>query len=833
MHWGGGGDDDYDSLYVIMPDGKVTVWKGRDALGLPPLASKVGKSSASMVSTNPTAQTKTKASSSSSSSLKVASKSLPAVEKAATTGQPLSVKTPAAAVAENPSPANKEAEDNAGGLPVRKTSSALLSSPPAAAAVASVPESSKSPVSKLSAASLPSSSPGNKVTTAAQAAAAEDTAKVASPSRKRLQKMNDTNDADDDDDDDVVFSQQTPEAVAAPIPPTTTNADRSGSIDDEAHDDDNEGFPDGGGGGDDDGLDDSPNRKGDNDIDDDMEEEEEEDDDDDFRHTSFSMMAGAAMNTHQVAGATISWPKPQPPFAPSSTSLDLPRRYMCWNHVGSVVLRQGEAGMSRTTVDIDFNDSAFRRPLSFTDNMGFIVGSLGEDGGIFASDVADDDDDKDLADVVDGVQVSTKILEALRKSRAASEGAARGSTIYFHRYETFSTLRDKDWYLTLPDSERVVGCASGDGWAAVITSRRFLRLFTSGGNQGQVIWLDGDPVTIVGRSRFLAVFFHQCIPLPDGTQKLGYLFFDTVSNRVLGKGTVGCLSTGSQLEWAGFSKDLSLLAMDRDGMMSMLISSEPATNWEWMPVLDTFSLRKSTEDSFWPVQVSDGKLICVPLKGGLKYPDAARRPITSSLSLRLPIARGPLTQANALEELSVRASVALSQKRVIQDICMEGEVDEKFEEEYNTLSAQVDKVTLKMFAAIVAANKLERAVDLVHRLHLEKSFELAMTIADRHRTLVDRIEQARDHKFRGGELEDEYDDGFDDVNNTTDEFESPPTYEHQGLLSRRQQQQPRITPDAGLFSRKQTKRPCEESSRPPPQARAAVRQKQSYLRSNY
>jgi chromosome transmission fidelity protein 4 len=53
-----------------------------------------------------------------------------------------------------------------------------------------------------------------------------------------------------------------------------------------------------------------------------------------------------------------------------------------------------------------------------------------------------------------------------------------------------------------------------------------------------------------------------------------------------------------------------------------------------------------------------------------------------------------------------------------------------------------------MFASIVEAGKLERALDLVERLHLEKSYDLAMTIADQHRKLVDRIEETKDRRFR-------------------------------------------------------------------------------------
>ena len=41
--------------------------------------------------------------------------------------------------------------------------------------------------------------------------------------------------------------------------------------------------------------------------------------------------------------------------------------------------------------------------------------------------------------------------------------------MYFHRFETFGRNADKDWVMALPDGERVLGCATGGGWGAVIT----------------------------------------------------------------------------------------------------------------------------------------------------------------------------------------------------------------------------------------------------------------------------------------------------------------------------------------------------------------------------
>lgn len=67
-----------------------------------------------------------------------------------------------------------------------------------------------------------------------------------------------------------------------------------------------------------------------------------------------------------------------------------------------------------------------------------------------------------------------------------------------------------------------------------------------------------------------------------------------------------------------------------------------------------------------------------------------------------------------------------------------------------------------MFAATVEAGKLERALDLVDRLYLEKSYDLAMVIADNHRKLVSLIDEAKDSRFGGPETttpeEDDYED---------------------------------------------------------------------------
>jgi len=147
--------------------------------------------------------------------------------------------------------------------------------------------------------------------------------------------------------------------------------------------------------------------------------------------------------------------------------------------------------------------------------------------------------------------------------------------------------------------------------------------------------------------------------------------------------------------------------------------------------------------------VQDGRLVCVPLKGGSTYPDAARRPITTTLALRMPLATSVPSRLTVLEELSVRSNLALSQKRAL-------DIGED-EEEYIGFCAQVDKVTLKLFAGMMDEGKVERALDLVDRLHLPKSFEIAARMAEHNRRVADFIEDAKHRYFHheGNDLSDD------------------------------------------------------------------------------
>lgn len=170
-----------------------------------------------------------------------------------------------------------------------------------------------------------------------------------------------------------------------------------------------------------------------------------------------------------------SFPPLQPAFAPSSTPIGDSRRILCWNHMGVVTLRPDVEIDGNNLVDISFHDNAGlvggRRPITFTDNVGFILGTLGDEGGLFASDLMEEEDDDEFDE--DGLTagLSEATRKAVKRSQKKLNGndSAKGSSVYFHRFDTFGKTSDKDWVYALPDGERVLGCATGSGWCSVMT----------------------------------------------------------------------------------------------------------------------------------------------------------------------------------------------------------------------------------------------------------------------------------------------------------------------------------------------------------------------------
>lgn len=97
---------------------------------------------------------------------------------------------------------------------------------------------------------------------------------------------------------------------------------------------------------------------------------------------------------------------------------------------------------------------------------------------------------------------------------------------------------------------------------------------------------------------------------------------------------------------------------------------------------------------------------------------------------------------------------------------------------------------LKLFAEIVQSGKLDRALDLIDRLHLEKSYELAIRLSAGHHKLANLVEDAKEDKFGRG-------------------FADSPDYITRGAEDMPSQR--RITPDARPVKRGIVNDPTQEA----------------------
>lgn len=68
---------------------------------------------------------------------------------------------------------------------------------------------------------------------------------------------------------------------------------------------------------------------------------------------------------------------------------------------------------------------------------------------------------------------------------------------------------NREWSVDLPDDEDICGLAVTADWISVATSMRFLRLYTLGGVQREIISIPG-PIVAINGSRNRLVVVHHC-----------------------------------------------------------------------------------------------------------------------------------------------------------------------------------------------------------------------------------------------------------------------------------------------------------------------------------
>lgn len=73
----------------------------------------------------------------------------------------------------------------------------------------------------------------------------------------------------------------------------------------------------------------------------------------------------------------------------------------------------------------------------------------------------------------------------------------------------------REWTVALPEDEEALCVAAGEGFVAVVTDTRQLRVFTACGTQRELISLPGPVVCMATHKQTLAVVFHSSVGKSD------------------------------------------------------------------------------------------------------------------------------------------------------------------------------------------------------------------------------------------------------------------------------------------------------------------------------
>ena len=412
----------------------------------------------------------------------------------------------------------------------------------------------------------------------------------------------------------------------------------------------------------------------------------------------------------------------QAPFQPASTTKDdKQRRYLVWNHIGNITLRE-EPEANQNRIEIRFADTMGRnKQEAFADTDGFVMAALSNEGALFATPM--------------------EVLEedAFRKPL--------GSKIHYHAFPAQPQLEgaNETFTIDLPENEEATNVAVGRGWSAVATSTGLLRIFSSTGVQLHVFWLKGPVVTLVGSATQLAIFYNAAQPMCGTVQikmDLYALFWDRpMVSRCVASELAVPLTRGSHLSWAGFETDTRCVSIvDSAGMLSVLLTP---MGWQWTPVLDIEKAKRDPSHSWWPVTVKRDKLAYVLLNGESK-PVIYPQPVVATKPLRVPIAeikegrdKGESANQRSHDLVLVQALTAHAEHlKTEEDVFGLWSVEDDMAPEalaarLEKQQIEADKTVLKMFQEACRVQQIAKALDLARKLRTDKALQAGTQIANK------------------------------------------------------------------------------------------------------
>lgn len=291
-------------------------------------------------------------------------------------------------------------------------------------------------------------------------------------------------------------------------------------------------------------------------------------------------------------------------------------------------------------------------------------------------------------------------------------------------------------------NENVEAVACGDGFAAALTSKQQLRVYSTSGLPLALLSVPGRSVALAARGPLLLVVtgtFPGGPPADAEDEALDYRLLQVNDRMEWSAGRLP-LSPGARLRWVGLSEDFAPVAVDSCGIVRALLGTGTGSwgpnggrSGEWMPVL-SLAEEEGKLGPLWTVSAGKGELRVaevgadaqepVPRPG--EDPSSTEEPeevlffgVGSKSNIRtvpwrLPI--GAFTASSAGLEETLRSRILLNHQKDLPKDLVEPDMH------LSGLKGWRQKA-IHLFRGLLDANEEERALD-VARLFLAESQKL-------------------------------------------------------------------------------------------------------------
>ncbi|OHS99322.1 hypothetical protein TRFO_34263 [Tritrichomonas foetus] len=262
-------------------------------------------------------------------------------------------------------------------------------------------------------------------------------------------------------------------------------------------------------------------------------------------------------------------------FMPSSTDyFENKRMFLCCNLIAKIYLR--ENADETTCIDVDYNDLSKYRSIHFENKEKLILGTVSSTGVALAS----------------------------------------RSRVHYKTHDFKNTLtseawaNDKECIIRMDYDETIDLIAAGNGWFAISTSIRRLRIFMASGLEIGLLNIPQRPMTMIGGDDLLAVIYCN---IQNIEQDLFYSLYDVKKRSLISEGP---MPIKKEIKWIGF-EDRTLYVYGNDHVLYALIFD---FGYQFVPIANVQS-KHGDFTEFWGVGVSDGQFWGYFLPNDRKFPE--------------------------------------------------------------------------------------------------------------------------------------------------------------------------------------------------------------------